>query len=397
MITPEGYLAIAYALIGPGAWGVFLFTAIKGRARLQLRPAVPVAIEPPPRVSVIVPCRNEAAGIADCLNSILSQDYPNFELIAVDDRSTDGTGDVIDRLADERSGRLKTLHIRDGELPAGWLGKPHAVCRGIAESDGDWLVFVDSDCTLAPSTVREAISIGVSRSFDLVSFVPRFVGHGFWDSLLTPLCGMATGGMYSMHWANARMRPQTAFACGQFIAVRRDAYDAVGGHAALRDSAGEDVELARRLKKAGYAPRLGWGMDLVTTRMYASLPEIFRGWGRNFIAASRGKPWRVLAAMAFLIVCVFTVWPALIAGICHDVPLNREVWLYLVYLLAILMTCTLADGYRWGRHSGTLGLLWPISTVMLLALFIRSLYQSTRRQVVWRGVRYDLRPANHGS
>lgn len=417
MITPEGYLAIAYGLLGPGAWGLFLFTAVKGRARLQLRPKVAVPVEPPPRVSVIVPCRNEAAGIAECLQSILSQDYANFELIAVDDRSTDGTGDVIDQLggrgqvaggsSEEGNSFLppatrglppfKSLHIRDGELPDGWLGKPNAVCRGIAESDGEWLVFVDSDCTLAPSTLREAISIGVSRSFDLISFVPRFIGSGFWDSLLTPLCGMATGGMYSMHWANARMRPQTAFACGQFIAVRREAYEAVGGHAALRDSAGEDVELARRLKKAGFAPRLGWGMDLVTTRMYASLPEIFRGWGRNFIAASRGKPWRVLGAIGFLMACVFTVWPALVAGLSHDVPLNGRIWLGLAVTHSILITVGLIDGYRWGRNDWRFALLWPISTVMLLALFCRSLYQSTRRQVVWRGVRYDLRPASHGS
>ncbi|HEX8323339.1 MAG TPA: glycosyltransferase family 2 protein [Tepidisphaeraceae bacterium] len=395
-VTPEGYLAIAYGLLGPGAWAFFLFVAIKGRGRLALRRGTTPAIDAPPRVSVIVPCRNEAAGIESCLRSVLAQDYPDFSLIAVDDRSDDGTADVIDRLAAAEP-RLTALHVRDGELPAGWLGKPNAVCRGVREADGQWLVFIDSDTTLAPSAVREAVAIGLSRGFDLVSFVPRFVGSGFWDSLLTPLCGMATGGMYSMHWANAHLRPQTAFACGQFIATRREAYEQIGGHEALRDSAGEDVEMARRMKRAGLKPRLGWGMDLVTTRMYASLGEIFRGWGRNFIAASRGKPWRVLGAIGFLLLCTLTVWPALAIGLAHDVPLNGRVWLGLGLLHVVLITLALVDGYRWGRSNAVYALLWPLGTLMLLAVFVRSLYQSGRRQVVWRGVRYDLKPASNGT
>lgn len=396
-VTPEGYLATAYALMGPGAWALFFFVAVKGRARLMIRSTPAAALpEPPPRVSVIVPCRNEAAGIETCLRSVLAQDYPAIELIAVDDRSDDGTADVIDRLAIMEP-TLKTLHVRDGELPAGWLGKPNAVTRGVAIATGDWLVFIDSDCTLAPAAVREAVAIGLSRGFDLVSFVPRFVGSGFWDSLLTPLCGMATGGMYSMHWANAHSRPQTAFACGQFIAVRRDAYEHIGGHEALKDSAGEDVEMARRMKRVGLKPRLGWGMDLVTTRMYASLGDIFRGWGRNFIAASRGKPWRVLAAIGFLFLFTFTVWPALVVGLTHDVPLNSRVWLGLAALHFVFITVAMVDGYRWGRNKVAYALLWPLGTVLLLALFVRSLYQSVRRQVTWRGVRYDLKPLPTGT
>jgi glycosyltransferase involved in cell wall biosynthesis len=394
-VTPEGYLAIAYGVLGPGAWAFFLFVAIKGRARLALRkPGTPLP-EPPPKVSLIVPCHNEAAGIAECLNSAVAQDYPALQVIAVDDRSTDGTGAVIDRLAAD--GRLTALHVRDGELPPGWLGKPNAVCRGVAAADGQWLVFIDSDCTLAPSAVREAIATGTNRNFGLVSWVPRFVGSGFWDSLLTPLCGMATGGMYSMIWANAHHRPQTAFACGQFIAVRRDAYDAVGGHAALHDSAGEDVEMARRLKRAGFAPRLGWGMDLVTTRMYSDLAGIFNGWGRNFIAASRGSTRRVWGAIAVLFVCTFTALPVLAYGLWHVGTFEGNVWLTLGVLHYAAVTLNLIDGYRWGRARAAYALLWPLGLVLLLAVFVRSLYFSKRRQVVWRGVRYDLAKAPTGT
>ena len=391
-VTPEGYLAILYALAGPGAWAFFWFVAVKGRARLMIRPTPLPTLETPPAVSLIVPCRNEVNGIAACLRSALAQEYAPLEVIAVDDRSDDGTAAAIDALAATEP-RLKTLHVRDGELPPGWLGKPNAVCRGIEASSGEWLVFIDSDCTLDPTAVRQAIATGVSREFDLVSFVPRFVPDAFWDAVVTPLCGMATGGMYSMIWANARHRPQTAFACGQFIAVRRGAYEQVGGHAAIADSAGEDVELARRMKRAGLTPRIGWGMDLVTTRMYSSLREIFNGWGRNFIAASRGRTNRVWAGIAFLLICTLSVWPAMVAGVAHEVPLNGRVWFLLSFVHAMLISVVLIDGYRWGRANPKYALLWPVGTLVLMALFVRSLYLSKRRQVTWRGNRYDLKPA----
>jgi chlorobactene glucosyltransferase len=395
-VTPEGYLAIAYALAGPGAWALFAFVAVKGRARLKIRPEPMPTLDAPPAATLIVPCRNEAAGIADCLRSALAQDYAPLQVIAVDDRSDDGTAEAIDALAAIEP-RLKTLHVRDGELPPGWLGKPNAVCRGVEASSGEWLVFIDSDCTLDPTAVRQAITTGVKREFDLVSFVPRFEPASFWDAVVTPLCSMATGGMYSMIWANARNRPQTAFACGQFIAVRRAAYEQVGGHAAIADSAGEDVELARRMKRAGLSPRIGWGMELVSTRMYSTLGDLFNGWGRNFIAASRGRTARVWGAIAFLLLCTLSVWPAAVAGIVHDVAFNGRIWLALACVHYLLITAVLADGYRWGRVRPLYALLWPLGTLVLLLIFAKSLYLSTRRQVVWRGTRYDLKPLSTGN
>ncbi|MGC4034046.1 MAG: glycosyltransferase family 2 protein [Tepidisphaeraceae bacterium] len=392
VVTAEGYLAIAYALSGPAAWALVVFTGLKGRKRLAIRPTPVPALDAPPAVSLIIPCRNEEAGIEACVRSALGQDYPNQQTIVVDDRSDDATGRLVDELA-AADVRLLALHVRPGETPAGWFGKPFALTRGVKEATGEWLVFVDSDCTLAPNTVREAIATGVTRGFDLVSFVPRFIGTRFWDKLLTPLAGMATSGMYSIIWANARDRPQTAFACGQFIAVRRDAYEKIGGHAALRASAGEDVLMAKKLKAAGGSPRLGWGMDLVTTRMYGTLGSVFTGWGRNFIAASAGKPWRVLAAIGFLLCCTFTVWPALIAGFNNDQNFDAGVWLTLAGLHLTLVTFAIVDAYRWGRADWRYALLWPIGLVVLLAIFVRSLYLCACRRVVWRGVTYELSKA----
>lgn len=376
------WLTILYAIIGPGAWLVFGFAMYKGRRRLQIRLANPPAMDAWPRVSVLVPCRNEEAGIAACVRSILAQDYPDFELIAVNDRSVDSTGRVLDEIA-ARDPKLRVVHVADGEVPAGWMGKPAALVNGVKHTTGEWLVFIDSDCTLAPNAVREAIVTGVARKFDLVSFVPRYIGEGFWAGLMTPLCGIATSGMFQIMYANSAMQPKIAFACGQFIAIRRSVYDAIGGHAAVKDSAGEDVELARILKRTGYRPRIGWGMDLITTRMYSGLGEIIRGWGRNFIAASRARPWRVLMASTFVILCGLTVWPALIFG---D-PLMRTV----AVVHAILITGILAVAYSQAGSSFVRALAWPMSSLMLLVLFAKSLWLCYTRRLTWRGGAVELK------
>lgn len=393
MVFPiDRVIAAVYWVAGPAAWAFFLFVAWKGRARLNIRLKPTPTLEQLPSVSVIVPCRNEAAGIEACLRSLLDQDYPNFDLIVVNDRSTDTTGAVVDALA-AREPRLTTMHVRDGELPEGWLGKSNALWKASAASRGEWMIFIDSDCIVAPTAVREAVANGVAREFDLVSFVPRFVSGGFWDGLMTPLCGMATGGMYTMMFANNAMQKNVAFACGQFIAIRRPVYDAIGGHAAFHDRAGEDVELARKLKKAGYRPRLGWGMDLITTRMYATWPTIYSGWGRNFIAASQGSATRVYAAAAFIVLCILSVYPALAWGIYETLQHAWEgpIWIMAAVLHALLITIAMVDGYRWARAGVGYALLWPISTIALLVIFTRSIYFAVTKQIIWRGVRYSLK------
>jgi chlorobactene glucosyltransferase len=367
---------VAYALAGPGVWAVFGFGMYKGRRRLQIRVKPVPVLQHYPQVTVIVPCRNEQRLIESCVKSILAQDYPDIQVIVVNDRSTDATGQIIDQLA-ASDARLTALHIRDGELPAGWLGKPNAARAAVEHSTGDWLIFIDSDCTLAPQAVREAIVTGEHRQFDLVSFIPRFIGTGFWDSLMTPLCGMTTSAMFGIMYANSTMRPQTAFACGQFIAIRKTIYHSVGGHAAVKDTAGEDVQLARLVKRAGHRPRLGWGLDLVHTTMYGGLREVLRGWGRNFIAASRGKPWRVLGVMAFMCISIFSIIPTIISQ-------NPQL-LWLAALHALMMTVLLGIGYYQADSHPWRALLWPMSMVMLLVILCRSLHASATGRVSWRG------------
>ena len=389
----EWLAAGSYLLAGPGVWGLYWLANVKGRARLHLRPRPLPRLDEYPLATVIVPCKDEVAGIEACAASILQQDYPNLELIIVDDRSADGTSELLDRLA-ATDARLRIIHVRPGELPAGWWGKTHAMHLGGAAARGEWMIFIDSDCTLAPSAIRAGVVTGEYRQFDLVSFVPRFVGTDFWDKTITPLGGIATGGMYGLMYANNPMFPRVAFACGQYMAIRKSVYDAVGGFAAIRQYPADDVEIARLLKTAGKRPRLGWGMDLVTARMYGNFASVFRGWGRNFIAASRGRPGRVWLAIGFVTLCVLSIWPAIGWGIYRQLhPINAIGgwgWLAAAVLHAVLITSGLASAYKWGGNAARYAMLWPISSPVLLAIFARSLYLCWAKKLDWRGATYKL-------
>ena len=391
----EWLLAIAYGLAGPFAWAVFWFAMLKGRPRMRIRPEPMPALPTPPRVTVVVPCKDEAAHIHECVGSVLGQDWPNLDLIVVNDRSTDGTGDVLDRLAASDS-RLSVIHVREGELPAGWWGKTHAMHVGTQAARGDWVIFIDSDCVLAPQAVRTGIVTGEAREFDLVSFVPRFVGTGFWDSLMTPIGGIVTSAMYQLMYANSASVKNVAFACGQYMAVRRGVFNDLGGWAAIRQYPADDVEIARLFKRSGKRPRLGWGMDLVTARMYGDFASIFRGWGRNFIAASRGGPWRVVGGVLFVICCVLSVYPALAWGIYRQFnPVNDlggVGWLATALVHVAMMTAGLWSSYRFGGNPGRYALLWPLSSLVLLVIFGRSLYLSATGKMDWRGRTYAINP-----
>jgi glycosyltransferase involved in cell wall biosynthesis len=388
----EFLVASLYLLLGPGAWLAFGFVMVKGRKRMRLlsrpRPALP---EPPPKVTVLVPAKDEEARIGRCVTSILAQDYPNLELVAVDDRSADGTGTTLDALA-ARDPRVRVVHVRPGELPAGWGGKSHALHRGVAVARGSWLLFVDADVQLEPDALSAALAVAVKRDFDMISLLPRFVGRGFWEELLQPLTGAATGAMFAIALTNANHN-RTAFANGQFMLVRRQAYESIGGHEAIRGTLSEDTAIARRLKDAGFRPRLGWGDAFASVRMYDSLASIVRGWGRNFFVGTRGRPWRILAAVAFVVLCCFSSYAAVAWGVYRNahplIALGGWGWIAAGAVHWLLMTLLLARVYQWSGARGWHALLFPLGAAVLLVIFARALVICATGKVEWRGTSYS--------
>jgi glycosyltransferase involved in cell wall biosynthesis len=382
-----------YLLVGPVAWGLFGFAIIKGRARMRIldRPAPPIP-QPPPSVSILIPAKDEARQIEKCVRSVLVQDYPNFDLIVINDRSTDNTGDILDAIAAEDA-RLKIVHIRDGELPSGWGGKSFALHRGLERAGGEWLLFVDADVTLEPDVLCTTIAWAAKREFDLISILPTFISGTFAEGVLQPLAGAATSAMFVIALTNSPQWPNSAFANGQYLCVKRSAYEAVGGHAAIRGTLSEDVALARRLKRAGFRPRLGWGDTFATVRMYEGFGAIFRGWSRNFYVGSLGKPWRILALMNFILFCCYSCLPALAWGIYrHAHPVDALAgWGWIASAIAhfALMTAVTALMYVLAHEKPWYALLMlPYGLPVLLAICVKSLWICITGKVTWRGTQY---------
>jgi hypothetical protein len=265
----------------------------------------------------------------------------------------------------------------------------------VNQASGSWLLFVDSDVVLQPDVLRATIATAVARRFDLISLLPALEGHTFWENLIVPLAGCAVSTMYLVALTNANELPNVAFANGQYLCIRRDVYDAIGGHATVRDRFCEDVEMARILKSRGFRPRISWGADFAAVRMYSSLSSIFRGWGRNFFAGSLGRPWRILGAMFFLIFCSLSAYAAIAWGFyrnVHPVSFVRGyLWLTTGFAHLFIMTGAVAIMYSWSKNRRAYALLFPLGAVMLLGIFCRSLWMCATGRVEWRGTRYTHR------
>ena len=388
-----------YLLLGPITWGLFGAGLYAGRRRMSLirQPVAPTDPHAAPRVTIIVPAKDEAERIGACIRSALSQDYPNFSVIAIDDRSTDGTGRILDELMAAHGPRLRVLHVRDGDLPKGWTGKCNALHTALPAADGEYLLFVDSDVILQPEALSATMSLAMRKNCDLVSLLPRFEGHTLGERLLVPLAGAGIATLYLIALTNNNHHP-AAFANGQYLLIRRSAYAAIGGHAAVRGAFCEDVEIARRLKPRGYKVRLAMGSDLASVRMYSSLTDIVRGWSRNYYAASHGSPWRILLGIAFLWLCCLPVCLAAagwgIYRVAYPIiPLGGEGWILTATVHLTFMLVFVAQLYTWSGNRRYAALLFPLGTAGLMCIFVRALNLCATGRVEWRGTQYGSRPA----
>jgi len=388
-------ILLTYVLLGPATWALMFVGYVFGRARMtRLLHWKSVPLDPQPRVTVVVPAKDEGAEIRRCIETVLGQDYPSFNLVAVDDRSADQTGEILDALATGDT-RMSVMHIPAGGLPAGWLGKCHALFKATRDIDADWLFFVDSDVTLDPSALSRALSLAVSRQYDALSIFTRLDCSSFWERLVLPLAGCAWAIMYTVSLTNEDTRKTIAAANGQFFLIRRSAYEAVGGHEAVRDQITEDVELMRLLKGNGFRVRLLLGAHLAATRMHSTLPRLFHGWGRIFAGTSRLKPWRIFAAMIFLLLSCFTVYPALVAGVVMLVR-DRDIrWLAASAIHLVLMSSYLAIVYRMSGNRARLSLLFPLGGSVLLGVFAFALRTCRTGRIKWRDTHFAVPASAH--
>lgn len=287
-------------------------------------------------VSAIIPARNEETNIACVVESLASQG-PIFEIIVVNDQSDDLTRPTLEQLAR----RIEKLKIIDaGERPAGWIGKNYAASLGASRAKGVWLLFTDADTFHLPDSMTRALADAGSHSAAMVSYSPEQEMHSFWERALIPLVYCRLARRYAFSRINRSELPDAA-ANGQFILVRHDVYEAVGGHASVATELVEDVALARRLKEAGYKLYFASGQGIVRTRMYRSFREMWEGWTKNLFVLMGGAsgavtkellasfPWPVLACLALLpwrrgfAVVALALFAIYVAGYAAQLKLNR--------------------------------------------------------------------------
>ena len=246
-----------------------------------------------PLVSIIFAARDEAEKLPAAIETLLAQDYPRFEVIAVNDRSTDQTPAILHEF--ERTSR--NLIVTDiASLPPGWLGKPHALVAGFEKSRGDWLVFTDADVHFAPDVLRRAVALAAARQWDHLTLLTSVEMRGFWETAAISYFGL--GFVFGNEpWLASNPRSARYVGVGAFQLVRRAAYEKSGGHARLRMDVIEDMKLGKLMKMAGFRSGVAVAQDMVHVRWHSGVHNVIRGVTKNMFAAVHYNPFFAVAAM----------------------------------------------------------------------------------------------------
>lgn len=344
----------------------------------------------PPLLSVVVPARNERRNVERCLRSVLAARYPALEVILVDDHSTDGTGDIARTIA---AGDARLRVIESPPLPAGWFGKQWACAAGARAANGDILLFADADTEQAPDLLPRSVNGMRAMRADLLSVAGRQELGTFWERLLQPQIFMMLFLRYGgTDGVNRASRPENVIANGQCFLVRRETYDAIGGHEAVRENVAEDLMLAQATVRAGRRVRFVLGPDQLSTRMYTSLRELVEGWGKNIYAgglhaAPFGTLGRAVFPLALISGPVFFLAPvvALLLALVGAIP-GALLWSAAATVALIIWWALV---YRQLEELPHYALLYPLGSAMLLYICLRAVLRG--RRVEWKGRAYIAR------
>jgi hypothetical protein len=363
--------AVALAVL----WGYALASGALGSGSLCRLRRSPPEVGPLPSVSVVLAARDEAEAVAACLASLLASRHPDLEIVAVDDRSADGTGEIMARMA---GGRLRVLRVAD--LPEGWLGKNHALWLGARAARGRWLLFTDADVIFHPDAVARGQAWAIARGADHLAVAPELIGGGW---LLKAVEGAFTTFFTSVMRVGQVASPRSTahFGVGAFNLVRADVYRAVGTHAAIRLRPDDDVMLGRLVKRAGFRSAVGLGEDLVRVAWYPTVGEMARGFEKNALAPVGYRAWLAIAA-ALLVLATFEGPFLLLLTPARAIA-----------AVAAAMALALYLGVN--RPSGVplwTAVLLPLSAALLIAVYLRAVVLTALRgEIRWRGRSYRLR------
>lgn len=332
-----------------------------------------------PRVSVIVAARDEDRHIESAVSALLRQEYPDYQVVVVDDRSTDRTPEILARLS-QLDARVRVIRVH--ELPAGWLGKNHALHLGARRSEGDLLLFADADVILEPSALARAVRLLEIERADHLAVAP---------DLVLPTWPLALVVNYFMMWFLLWLRPWRArdprssayIGIGAFNLIRAAPYRAVGGHERIRLRPDDDLMLGKLLKESGAAQRIAAGAGVVRVEWYATLGELVRGFRKNAFAGLRYSV--LFAAGAVVGNLALAVWPFLAVWLTPGVERAMYVTAAVVQMAAYAGLASAQRTRRW------LAPLYPLAALIFVAILGAAVLRTLRRRgIEWRGTHYPL-------
>jgi len=368
-------LAVATLL----AHGATAFEILRGNRTIRFLRDLPPLGGPLPRVSIVIPARNEERNLEEALRSILALDYDNLEIDVVDDRSTDRTGEILDRMA-AADPRLRVVRVR--ELPPGWLGKNHALWLGAEKATGAFLLFTDADVVLEPSALRRAVGAMVADGLDHLTASPSIDRPSALFEMFIGAFSLFFA-LFTRPWKVKDPKSPSHVGIGAFNLVRAAAYRAVGGHRTIAMRPDDDLKLGKILKAGGCRQEFVFGQGAIRVEWYASVRELIQGLMKN---AFSGVDYRVsVVVRATVIQLALLVWPFL--AIFLTTGATR--WLNLASVLVLLGLCwinaPLAGVRRW--H----GVGFPVATLLFLYILWRATILTLwNGGIDWRGTHYPL-------
>ena len=340
-----------------------------------------------PRMSIIVPARNEAEHIEAALLSLLHLDYPDYELIVVNDRSEDATGAILDRMCDEwcassESSRhlLGVLHV--SELPHGWLGKVHAMWKAAQQATGEWLLFTDADVVFRPDALRRALIYADREQADHVVLFPTMIMKGMGER--TMMAFFQSQFVFAHRpWKVADPKSRDSIGVGAFNLVRRPVYESVGTYAALRMAVLDDMMFGELIKQHGFRQRCVFGRDLLRLRWVIGVMGMVRGLTKNFFAILRFNV--AFAVVAICGVLLINTGPFVGIWLAHG-------WARAGYAAALLAIAAMYRGMATRSDiPAWYFFLHPVGTLLFAFAMLRSVVVTLARGgIVWRGTFYSL-------
>jgi len=333
-----------------------------------------------PTVSVIVPARNEETCLGACLESLVAQTGVPFEIIVVDDHSTDRTREIAQSFPGVRV-------IEAGPLPEGWTGKNNAVTAGAGQARGQWLLFTDADTQHLPGSLARALAEAKAREVDLLSYSPEQMVESFWEKAVMPVIFAELASAYRPSEVSDP-KSSAAAANGQYVLIKRVTYDAIGGHAAIASSFLEDVALALAVKQSGKRIFFRYGGDQVRTRMYRSFDQLREGWTKNlallFPSPGRLALLRTLEFFLIVLSVAISLW-----------NIVRDLWQPAAAcgLLALVLWGIFYKRIRRAHFTGDATVLALLGLPLFSCLLLRSKSFHDHGQVSWKGRSYSGRPA----